>query len=201
MSHKRSAFESKMICDCIKKLATESVRGYVTTEEIMQRINAKNPLLVTVGTIRFYLKYLVKTEEIVKIPGGDGMLSRGAYAIPSNLEIATASVQHDIHRLRSKSNKNRTKILVLPLSRKYFDEIRNGTKTEEYRKVNDYNTPRVSNPNLEFIEFRLGYPKKDDASKHMTFPWIGCFKRVIKHEHFGEEPVEVYVIPLRERIS
>jgi hypothetical protein len=88
------------------------------------------------------------------------------------------------------------KTLTLPLKREYFEAIKNGSKTEEYRLSTDYWFKRLVRRNYDQIVLTLGYPKKDDHSRRLVRPWCGYSVRVITHEHFGDKPVTVFVIPV-----
>lgn len=75
-----------------------------------------------------------------------------------------------------------TNTLTLPLKRKWFDLIKIGEKKEEYREINDYWKKRLvyklgdrHNGILTVLEsfdnlvLTLGYPRKDDADRHLFF--------------------------------
>ena len=51
------------------------------------------------------------------------------------------------------------KTLHINLKAKYFNEIKQGLKTFEYRLKNDYWTKRLENIHYDEIYFKLGYPK------------------------------------------
>lgn len=86
--------------------------------------------------------------------------------------------------------------LVLHLKRVYFEQIRAGTKTEEYRDVTDYWTKRIENRTYDRVVLLLGYPESGDESKRIVRPWRGYTRKTITHEHFGGTPVEVFAIRL-----
>lgn len=85
------------------------------------------------------------------------------------------------------------RVLTLNLRGVYFDEIASGTKTEEYRLVNEYWTKRLWS-GYDVIEICRGYPKRGDESRRLRRPWLGYLKKTIIHPHFGPDPVEVYAI-------
>lgn len=91
------------------------------------------------------------------------------------------------------------KILTLNLKKEYFEEIKNGTKLEEYREVREYWTKRLSKEFSE-IHIKLGYPKKGDQSRTIKFKYNGFKIKKIRHNHFGENEIKVYAINLDERI-
>ena len=86
--------------------------------------------------------------------------------------------------------------LVLPLKREYFEAIRDGTKTEEYRLCTPYWQKRLASPFglYDHIVLTLGYPARDDHERRIVRPWQGYTIKTITHPHFGPEPVQVYAI-------
>ena len=86
------------------------------------------------------------------------------------------------------------KVLRLPLKAEFFDAIKAGTKTEEFRLVTPYWTKRIERQEPDLIELTRGYPKAGDLECHLTRPWRGCAIRIITHPHFGPKPVAVYAI-------
>lgn len=86
--------------------------------------------------------------------------------------------------------------LVLHLKRVYFEEIQAGTKTEEYRKVTEHWTKRIEGRTYDRVVLLLGYPSAGDESKRIVRPWKGYTRKIITHEHFGPDPVEVFAIRL-----
>lgn len=75
------------------------------------------------------------------------------------------------------------KTLTLPLKREWFEMIRSGFKTEEYRDLNDFWAKRLAeNPvitkdyimpgkpkKFDSVVFTCGYPKKTDTSRRIEF--------------------------------
>lgn len=86
------------------------------------------------------------------------------------------------------------KTLTLNLKREYFEQIKSGIKTEEYRLCTPYWSKRLEGKNFDKLIIKLGYPKNDEIEKIMTFPWRGYKKKKITHKHFGSDPVKVYAI-------
>jgi hypothetical protein len=89
--------------------------------------------------------------------------------------------------------------LTLAVKRKYFEEIKNGTKHFEYRLQTPRWEKRLIGRDYEFVIITLGYPKKDDMSRRLVFPWrkVYCLDK-FTHEHFGNKPVKVFAIRLRD---
>lgn len=92
--------------------------------------------------------------------------------------------------------------LVLPVKREYFEQIKSGIKTKEYRLVNEYWSKRLSFrkarglPEFKRVIITLGYPPKTDKDRRLVFPYRGFCEQTIKHKHFGIHPVRVYAIAL-----
>lgn len=75
--------------------------------------------------------------------------------------------------------------LTLTLKKKWFDLIKSGVKTEEYREIKPFWTKRLMQPVIDYADgrismpdvprefdtlvFTLGYPKADDMSRRMVF--------------------------------
>lgn len=88
--------------------------------------------------------------------------------------------------------------LILNLKREYFEQIKSGIKTEEYRLCTPYWQKRLEGKTFDKIIIKLGYPKNDEIEKIMTFPWRSYKKKKILHKHFGNDPVKVYAIKVEE---
>lgn len=86
--------------------------------------------------------------------------------------------------------------LRLAVKREYFEQIKSGVKTEEYRLVNDYWIKRLDGKPFDTLTITMGYPKNDDTSRHLVFPYRGWVIKTITHPHFGDKPVEVFAINL-----
>jgi len=93
-----------------------------------------------------------------------------------------------------------SEVLVLNVKKIYFDQVKSGEKTEEFRLCTDYWKKRLEGRSPEkvysTISYRLGYPKSTDNEKILTFPYTGWEKKKILHPHFGKKPAWVYAIPL-----
>ena len=91
--------------------------------------------------------------------------------------------------------------LTLPIRAEYFDQIRAGTKIEEYRLCNAYWARRIENRSYARLVLTRGYPKRDDHENRIVLPWRGYRRKLITHPHFspfGLAPVWVYAIRLTE---
>ena len=88
--------------------------------------------------------------------------------------------------------------LTFNLNEQYFDAIKSGEKTEEYREVKDFWTKRIEKKGLTKVVVCLAYPPKGDHSKRIEFPFRGFVKKWITHPHFGPGPRYVYAIKLEK---
>ena len=89
--------------------------------------------------------------------------------------------------------------LTLAVKGEYFDAIKAGTKTEEYRLCTPYWMKRLASPFglYDRIVLTRGYPRRDDADRRLVLPWQGYDIKTITHPHFGPDPVTVYAIQVR----
>jgi hypothetical protein len=86
--------------------------------------------------------------------------------------------------------------LIIAVNGEYFDQIKAGTKIEEYRLCTLYWKKRLHGRYYEKLVLTRGYPKRTDLDKRMEFKWQGAVIKTITHQHFGDKPVAVYAIPL-----
>jgi hypothetical protein len=89
--------------------------------------------------------------------------------------------------------------LTLNLKAEYFEAIRLGEKTEEYRLYNKFWRTRIEGAfrdqrEFQWIKICLGYPKADDHEKILMRPWRGYKVKWITHPLFGPKPVAVFAI-------
>jgi len=84
--------------------------------------------------------------------------------------------------------------LTLALKGEYFDAIKAGTKTEEFRQVTPYWRKRLEGQRYDSIELTRGYPKRGDTTRRLVLPWKGYLLTTITHPHFGPDPVNVFAI-------
>lgn len=88
--------------------------------------------------------------------------------------------------------------LVLPLKAEYFHQIRNGTKTDEFRLCTPYWRKRLEGRTFDLIVLTLGYPAASDTARRFVRPWRGYRVTTITHPHFGPAPVQVFAINVEE---
>lgn len=105
------------------------------------------------------------------------------------------------------------KVLYLPLKKEWFDMIASGIKTEEYRIMNDFWTKRICTKSEDgtfectkdkfcYVEFTLGYPKKDDFSKRMRFEIETIYPQKGGKSEWGANQEETYfVIRIGKRLK
>lgn len=92
------------------------------------------------------------------------------------------------------------KILHLNLKKKYFDQIKAGTKTIELRLATDYWRERLVGRCYDEIHLKCGYPKKGDTTRIIKRKWTLIAKERVLCEEFGSEPVEAFVIDVSRKI-
>jgi len=88
--------------------------------------------------------------------------------------------------------------LHLSVKGEYFEQLKAGTKPFEYRRYTPYWKKRIEGREYENIIITHGYPKRDDLSKRLTFPWRGYEMQTITHPHFDNVPQDVYAIIIKE---
>jgi hypothetical protein len=88
--------------------------------------------------------------------------------------------------------------LHLSLKGEYFDQIKAGTKPEEYRLCTPYWSKRLVGRSYTHIELAWAYPKKGDTERRITRKWAGWEIKTIQHPHFGPDPVTVFAINVSE---
>lgn len=90
-------------------------------------------------------------------------------------------------------------ILHLHLKREFFEDIKAGTKPDEFRLASKWEN-RIAGKPWEVIHLYLGYPKRGDESRTLRRKWNG-FKKVTRtHPHFGTDPVEVLAIDVSQPV-
>lgn len=92
------------------------------------------------------------------------------------------------------------RVLRLPVKAEYFEQIKAGTKIEEYRIIKDYWSKRLIKEYDE-VWVTLGYPSSDETDKIIKFKWTGYEIKKITHKEFGNKEVDVYAIQLEEKID
>lgn len=88
--------------------------------------------------------------------------------------------------------------LVLPLKAEYFQQIKAGTKPEEFRLCTPYWRKRLEGRTFDCIVLTLGYPAASDTARRLVRPWRGYRETTITHPHFGPDPVQVFAINVEE---
>lgn len=92
---------------------------------------------------------------------------------------------------------NKSRDLVLSVKRIYFEQIRDGVKPDEYRLCTPYWKKRLEGREYDRVVITLGYPSKNDNERRLIRPWRGVVTRTITHQHFGDSPVQVFAIDVR----
>lgn len=93
-----------------------------------------------------------------------------------------------------------TKVLRLAVKKEYFEQIKTGSKTEEYREVKEYWTKRL-HKKYDKVQITLGYPSSEEKQKILNFKYNGWEIKKITHKQFGDKPISVYAIKLNEKLD
>jgi hypothetical protein len=88
--------------------------------------------------------------------------------------------------------------LILPLKVEYFNAIKAGTKTEEFRLCTPYWIRRLEGRTFDRIVLTLGYPAASDTTRRLVRAWRGMRTTTITHPHFGPARVDVFAIDVSE---
>lgn len=92
--------------------------------------------------------------------------------------------------------------LCLAVRKEYFEQIDEGNKPFEYRRLNDYWINRIANKDFDTVTITLGYPPKNDQSRRIVFAWDGYTVMGIRHKEFGDAPIPVFAVSLKgKRLS
>lgn len=86
--------------------------------------------------------------------------------------------------------------LHLHVKTEYFEAIKSGSKTEEYRLDTPYWRQRLTGRDYESVIIYNAY--KPGLENRLTFPWSGANITQLTHKHFGSESVSVFAIPLTQ---
>ena len=88
--------------------------------------------------------------------------------------------------------------LHLHVKTEYFESIKGGEKTEEYRLYNDYWGGRLLLGDIAYEGIVIHNAYKAGDENRLRFPWCGLEFKTITHPHFGPEPVTVFAIKLEK---
>lgn len=86
------------------------------------------------------------------------------------------------------------RILQLAVMSEYFDQMKAGGKTFEYRLQNAYWQRRLVDRDYDTLIITKGYPARTDMSRRLVMPYNGYELQTITHPHFGARPVQVFAI-------
>lgn len=91
--------------------------------------------------------------------------------------------------------------LHLHVKTEYFEAIKRGEKTEEYRLYNDCWRKKLLLRDMAFGGIVIHNAYKPGEGNRLRFPWSGCELKTITHPHFGPTPVSVFAIKLEGEAS
>lgn len=92
------------------------------------------------------------------------------------------------------------RVLMMRLKKRWWDLIASGDKLDELRLQTDYWRRRLVGREYDEIHLWLGYPPRTETNRLLVRRWQGFASRVVVHEEFGADPVEVYAIDVSEPI-
>lgn len=84
--------------------------------------------------------------------------------------------------------------LHLHVKTEYFNAVKSGEKTFEFRLLNKYWSDRLINKSYDRIVYYNAY--KPGTENRMEFPWRGFHLVEIAHKHFGDQKVKCFAIGL-----
>jgi len=84
------------------------------------------------------------------------------------------------------------KIVHFHLNFEYFDQIKCGEKTQEFRLFDKWDK-RLANGEFTHIRLYRGYQKSSDDTV-IDLPYLGYEVKKIIHKHFGKNQVKVCAI-------
>ena len=93
------------------------------------------------------------------------------------------------------------RILILRLRKKWWDQIKAGTKKVELRKQNDYWRKRLNNRKYDEIHLWLGYPNNTETDKLIIRKWNGYTIAPVLSEEFGPEPIGCFCIDVSQEVG
>lgn len=85
--------------------------------------------------------------------------------------------------------------LHLNLKGEFFDAIRAGTKTHEYRLAATW-LPRLQGKDFKRVILKRGYPRAGDLERTLVRPWRGYTVETRVVPTYGDSPVTVLAIPV-----
>jgi hypothetical protein len=86
------------------------------------------------------------------------------------------------------------RVLTVVMRGRWFDAIRDGSKTEEFRLCTPYWRRRLIDEPPDVLTLTRGYARRGDASRRLTLAWRGVRVTTIRHPEFGPRRVRVYAI-------
>ena len=93
-----------------------------------------------------------------------------------------------------------TRVLVLRMKARWWDEIASGSKSVELRLQTEYWRKRLIGREYDEIHLWKGYPPKSETQFLLKRKWVSVVECEIVHEEFGPEPVKVFSIDVSEPV-
>lgn len=93
------------------------------------------------------------------------------------------------------------RVLRLNLRRKWWELIRDGEKSHEFRLFTPYWKARLHGRKYDEVHVCLGYPALGDGSRTLRRMFIDAKLRKVKSEEFGPGEKMVYAIDVSQPIE
>lgn len=93
-----------------------------------------------------------------------------------------------------------TRVLVLRLKARWWDDIAAGRKSVELRLQTDHWRRRLIGRTYDEIHLWRGYPPKTDTEKLLRRRWVSVRSVEVTHEEFGPRPVAVFEIDVSQDV-
>ena len=122
-------------------------------------------------------------------------MKNGAVRPPDSLGRYSEAKKAGVTHLKT----HRPRTLHLSLKREYFEAIRDGRKSEEFRLCTPYWSKRLEGREYDQVVLTLGYPARNDHARRLVRSWRGFTVKTITHSHFGQDPVLVYAISVDDQ--
>lgn len=88
----------------------------------------------------------------------------------------------------------KSKTLVLPLKRRWFEDIRAGRKPFEFRLYNAYWRRRLEGRKYDRVRFTLGYPPKNQTDRIIEADYRGYEITTVTSPEWDNVPKQVFAI-------
>jgi hypothetical protein len=99
---------------------------------------------------------------------------------------------------RSPAPANTKTRLILAVKGRWFEEIKAGTKQDEYRLCTTFWHKRLSDRIYDDIEITLGYPRRDEPAKRLLFEFDGVTMEQVVSPEWDNVEQSCFAVSLRK---